>query len=275
MTRNDWSVAFVTGAGSGIGLGLAKRLLAKGVKVAVFDLTVSNEVRESLDREAQRHGASARFSEVDVRRRDDLDLAVGAAADSLGRPDLVVNCAGIGVFKAFSELSGDDFERVLDVNLVGSRNFAAATLPRMTSGSRLALTSSIAGIVPNYGYAAYNASKFGVVGLAGALRLEYTPRGIGVSVICPPEVETPMVDEERATGDPIGLELKQFSGTLSVDRACDEILQGLSAGRWMIIPGRRAKLTRRLAQIAPGLSNVVSDRMVARALRKGPRNSAH
>ena len=55
-----------------------------------------------------------------------------------------------------------------------------------------------------------------VVGLAGALRLEYRPRGVGVSVVCPPEVETPMVAEEHAGGDPIGLALKRFSGTLAV-----------------------------------------------------------
>jgi len=63
----------------------------------------------------------------------------------------------------------------VDINLKGSRNFAAAVLPHMASGSRLVLLASLAGLVGNYAYAAYNASKFGVVGLASALRIEYKP----------------------------------------------------------------------------------------------------
>lgn len=98
-------------------------------------------------------------------------------------------------------------QRDVEVNLIGSRNFSAAVLPLMTPGAQLALIASLAGLVPNYGYAAYSASKFGVVGLAGCLRLEYRPKGIDVCVVCPPGVETPMVTEERRSGDAVGLEL--------------------------------------------------------------------
>ncbi len=157
-------------------------------------------------------------------------------------------------------------QRDVEVNLIGSRNFSAAVLPLMTPGAQLALIASLAGLVPNYGYAAYSASKFGVVGLAGCLRLEYRPKGIDVCVVCPPEVETPMVTEERRSGDAVGLELKKFSGTLGLEEACEQILSGLAARRWMAVPGRRARLTRRLAQLAPALMRRTSDRMVRRAL---------
>jgi NAD(P)-dependent dehydrogenase (short-subunit alcohol dehydrogenase family) len=263
----DAKCAFITGGGSGIGLRLAQKLLERGTSLAIFDLAVRGEVRQELEKLAEGTGARCSFHEADLRDAPGIASAVADAVAAIGAPDLAINSAGVQISKPFEALTADEFERVVGVNLVGSRNFAAAVLPHMAAGSRLALIASLAGIVANYGYAAYNASKFGVVGLAGALRLELAPRGIGVSVICPPEVETPMVTAERATSDPISLKLKEFSGTLGVEDACSEILAGLDAERWMIVPGRRARLTRRLAQIFPGLLNAVSDRLVGQALK--------
>ncbi len=249
-------------------MGLAERLLERGARVAVFDLALRSEVRDRLGKLAERWNAACGFYEVDVRDAGGIFSAVGDAVAALGAPDLAIHSAGIQVSRAFERLEAEEFERVIAVNLLGTRNFAAAVLPHIGSGGRLALVASLAGVIPNYGYAAYGASKFGVVGLAGALRLEYRPRGVGVSVVCPPEVETPMVVEEHLAGDRVGLALKHFAGTLSVDTACDEILAGIDAGRFMVVPGRRARLTRRLAQFVPGLMNTMGDLMVDRALRK-------
>jgi NAD(P)-dependent dehydrogenase (short-subunit alcohol dehydrogenase family) len=264
-----WETAFVTGGGSGIGLRLTEMLLDRGARVAIFDLRIADAVRAALQARSTAHGGSAcSFHEVDIRDRVRLGTAVVEAVACAGAPGLAINCAGTQVSKAFEELSGEEFDFVVGVNLVGSRNFAAAVLPYLRAGGQLAFIASLAGIVSNYGYAAYNASKFGVVGFAGALRLEYKPKGIAVSVVCPPEVETPMVAAERASGHPISLQLKEFSGTLSVQDACQQILRGLEAQRWMIVPGRRARFTRRLAMIVPGLMNAISDRMVRQAMRR-------
>ncbi len=262
--------AFLTGAGSGIGRRLAELLLERGTGAALFDLRFADDARVQLEEASRGAGVACSFHEVDVRDARALQTAVDAAVSVVGPPGLAVNSAGVQISKAFRELTADEFELVVGVNLIGSRNFAASVLPRMQRGSRLALIASLAGIVPNYGYAAYSASKFGVMGLAGALRLEYRPSGINVSVICPPEVETPMVAVEHETGDPVSLELKKFSGTLSLDDASRQILAGLDAGTWMIVPGHRARLTRRLGQFLPGLMNAVSDRMVNRAMKERP-----
>ncbi len=267
--RTDWKTALISGGGSGIGLRLAEMLRARGVAVSVFDLKIGDEARRRLggDGGDADSGAGAGFHEVDVTDADALARAVEKAVAATGPPTLAINSAGVQASKTFEELSEERFRLVVEVNLIGSRNFAAAVLPQMQPGAQLALIASLAGIVPNYGYAAYSASKFGVVGLAGALRLEYKPKGIAVSVICPPEVETAMVEDERRTGDAISLELKKFSGTLGVDQACEEIIRGLEGRRRMIIPGHRARFTRRLANILPGLMNAAGDRMVDRALK--------
>lgn len=263
-----WPTALISGGGSGIGLRLAKELRASGTSVAILDRAIGDEVREW----AESGAAPVSAHEVDVTAGEALAATVAEAVAAIGPPALAVNSAGVQGSAAFEQLSEERFRSVIDVNLIGSRNFAAAVLPKLEPGAKLALIASLAGLVPNYGYAAYSASKFGVIGLAGCLRLEYKPKRIDVCVICPPEVETPMVDEERLTGDAIGLELKKFSGTLELGDACEQILAGLASSQWMIVPGRKGRLTRRLAQYAPGLMRWTSDRMVRQALaeqRKG------
>jgi NAD(P)-dependent dehydrogenase (short-subunit alcohol dehydrogenase family) len=262
--RQAWTTAFVTGGGSGIGLRLAEMLAQRGSRLALFDLRFSDEVRGRLTRLAP----GTVFHLVDVRDAAGLDAAVGAAVIELGTPKLAINCAGVQRARVFEELSAADFDFVVDINLRGSRNFAAAVLPHMRPGGNLVFVASLAGLVANYGYAAYNASKFGVVGLASALRIECKPRGISVVVVCPPEVETPMVVEERRTAPAVTMQSKQFAGVVPLDVACEDILRGAERGDWMVIPGGRAKLTRLLARLFPGLLNRVTDSIVADGLRK-------
>jgi NAD(P)-dependent dehydrogenase (short-subunit alcohol dehydrogenase family) len=263
----QWQSAFVTGAGSGIGLRLAEMLAQRGVRLAVFDLRIGDEVRRRLGG----LGPGAVFHEVDVRGAAALDSAVRVAVGEIGAPQVAINCAGVQRARVFEELSVQDFDFVVDVNLRGSRNFAAAVLPHMSAGGRLCFLASLAGLVGNYGYAAYNASKFGVVGLASALRIECKPRDILVSVVCPPEVDTPMVEEERRTAPAITLQNKQFAGVVALDALCDDVLRGLERGEWMIVTGWRAKMTRCLARMLPGTTNSMTDRMVAAGLRKPSR----
>lgn len=260
----NWSTAFITGAGSGIGLRLAEMLAARQVRLALFDLRFSDEIRTRLDRLAP----GSVFYEIDVRDAAGLAVAVAVVAEAVGAPQLAINCAGVQRARVFDEMTAADFDFVVDINLRGSRNFAAAVLPRMQTGGALVLLASLAGIVANYGYTAYNASKFGVVGLASALRIECKPRGISVTVVCPPEVETPMVAEERRTAPAITMQTKQFAGVVALDDVCNDILHGATRGEWLVVTGFRAKLTRWLARFVPGLMNRITDRMVADGLRK-------
>lgn len=258
---------FVTGAGAGIGRRLAELALESGAELAAFDR--AGDGLDSLTATATRSGHRAHAQMVDVRDADRLSRAVQEAVALLGAPDLAINCAGIQLAKPFEELSAEEFGRVIEVNLLGSRNFAAAVLPHLRAGGRLALVSSLAGLVPNYSYAAYSASKYAVVGLAEVLRLEYRPRGIDVSVICPPEVETNLVAEERRTQHPASAALKRAGGTLDVDTACREIFARLATGGFMIIPSRRARLVAGMGRYLPrALAHAGTDLTVRRVLSR-------
>jgi 3-dehydrosphinganine reductase len=258
--KSQWNTIYISGGGSGIGLYFAKKFAANGSKIAIFDLRISDEVRRELTQLNSAEGLS--FHEVNICDDTSLSEAAAQAVTKLGPPDLALNSAGTQAAKPFLDLTAEEFSRVVNINLIGSRNFAAAVLPHMKRGSRLAFVASLAGLVSNYTYAAYNASKFGVVGLAGAIKMDCIAQGIEVSVICPPEVKTPMVAEEMKTMDPITHELKQVAGTLELDVACDEILAGLEKGEFYIIPGFRARMVWRLNRWFPGLLRRKTEKII-------------
>ena len=179
-----------------------------------------------------------------------------------------MNCAGVVIATPFEETDEAAFRRVVDINLYGSRNVAAATLPHLKNGGHLVLVASLAGFVANYGYSAYCSSKFGVVGLAEVLRLEQKPNGVNLSVVAPPEVMTPMVEEERRSGSKITGELKQFAGSMQLEPAARAILDGIDSGDFLIIPSARGKATRLLNRLAPlRLTHLISDRMLTKATK--------
>lgn len=264
----DWSHTIISGGASGLGHGIAERLLKRGTKVSVLDLTVQQERAAALDAAAQRNGTCWQFFRTDVTDEGTVTKAVANAVTAYGPPDLAMNSAGIGLSQAFADMPSAAYRQVIEINLIGSYHFAAAVLPHLRRGGRLALVASLAGITSNYGYAAYGSSKFGVVGLATALRFEYEPLGIHISCICPPEVKTPMVEKEYATGNPIALELKQIAGSIEIDEACDGILAGLDAGKWLIIPGTKGKLTAFAARRMPGLFYAFTASLIRKIMRK-------
>ncbi|MBT4521646.1 MAG: SDR family NAD(P)-dependent oxidoreductase [Halieaceae bacterium] len=265
--KKKWSTIYISGGGSGIGLYFAKKFAAEGVKVAIFDIRISDQVRKELFQVAD--AAALDLHELDICDSSAVSEAAQQSAVKLGGPELAINCAGVQISKPFLDLSEGEFARVININLIGSRNFAAAVLPHMGRGSRLAFVASLAGLISTYSYAAYNASKFGVVGLAGAVRMDSIARGIEVSVICPPEVMTPMVEEELRSMDPITFELKQVAGTLDLNSACDEILTGLEKGKFYIIPGFRARMIWRLNRWFPGLVLKKADKIILGGTSEG------
>lgn len=264
-----FETAFVSGGGSGIGRRFCELLAADGADIVVFDLRITGEARRSIQSARRSPSQRIRFVECDVTDGSGLRSAFDAAVDEVGPPDLALNAAGVQLAKAFEELTDDEYDRVIRVNLLGSRNFARAALPHLGRGGRLGLVASLAGLAPVYNYSAYGASKAGVVGLAGALRLEYAPKGVTVCAICPPEVPTPMVDDEKTTMHAATRELKKLAGSFPVDDTCRVALRELRQGKPIIVPGLRAKAVAALTKFVPTAAiDWVTSRVVRRALRE-------
>jgi NAD(P)-dependent dehydrogenase (short-subunit alcohol dehydrogenase family) len=210
-------IAIVTGAGSGLGAATARRLAAEGAAVACLDV-----VREAAEQTVTAAGAGARAYTVDVSDAAGVRDAVTAAARDLGRPCVVVNCAGIGRFYHSHEMPVADWQRIIGVNLTGTFLVCQAALPfLLDGGGNIVNVASNAGLMAQPYSAAYCASKGGVVQLTRALADEYIERGVRVNCVAPGGIDTPLQNAFRNA--PEGIDFKKLGkirtplGTASPD----------------------------------------------------------
>jgi NAD(P)-dependent dehydrogenase (short-subunit alcohol dehydrogenase family) len=191
----------VTGAASGMGLAIARRLADGGHRVALIDL--DGDAAESAADELRRSGAVARGVSVDVADRAAVDDAVATVRRELGPIEVMVTSAGLDEFRPFADITVDVWERMLAVNLTGTFHCVQAAIPDMVASGwgRIVTISSSSAQSGAVRMAHYVASKGGVIGLTKALALEYAPTGITVNTITPGFVDTPMVRRAEARGD--------------------------------------------------------------------------
>ena len=188
-------VAIVTGAGSGLGLVIARRLAAEGAWVALVDLFGRTGQREELQRE---FGPSGEAYVVDITCEEEVKRMVEEVAAVHGRVDILVNSAGItGETNLRShETRTENLRLVFDVNFMGSYFFSKYALPFMIKQGygRVLHIASIAGKEGNAGMVAYSASKAAVIAMAKVQGKEYAETGITVNALAPAVVRTPLVD---------------------------------------------------------------------------------
>lgn len=184
------AVAIVTGGASGLGVALAKELLARGAaRVILADIRA-----DAAKAAAAEMGPLAAAAGLDVRDLEAFRALVDATVKGEGRIDYLFNNAGTGILGTADQHLPEDWKRILDVNLFGVVNGVQAAYPRMI-GQRfghIVNTASIVGLFPSPLVIAYATSKHAIVGLSRALRLEAAHHGVRVSALCPGVVRTPM-----------------------------------------------------------------------------------
>jgi len=223
--------AFITGAGRGIGRGIALAFAAEGCDIAIAART-KMEVDATAD-EVRRLGRTALPLTCDVSDDASVRNAVQAALAEFGLIDLLVNNAGYACFKPFTKLTAEEWQQTLDVNLTGAFRCIRAVLPSMIErrSGRIINISSVAGLKPIADQSAYCASKFGLNGLTKVLAMELRPHGIGVHAICPGGVDTRLSQEampDRDKADWLQPEdvahTALYLATLSPRAATDDVL---------------------------------------------------
>jgi len=186
-------VAIVTGAASGLGLAIAKKLHADGAHVALLDLNA-----DALQTAAKEVGENALKFGIDLTKQDQVESVVSQVAERFGRIDILVNSAGVtGATNIKShEVETANLRFVFDVNFMASFFTARAVLPWMLKRNygRILHIASVAGKEGNAGMLAYSASKAAVIGMTKVQGKEYAETGITINGLAPAVIQTPMVE---------------------------------------------------------------------------------
>jgi len=275
MNKYRGKTAYVTGGSSGIGFAIAAQLAAGGTHIALLarDAERLHAAREKL---RSRCPADVRVTEIsaDVSDRSALETALGDSVTAFGPPDILVNCAGIAHPGYFEQIPPDVFERLLSVNLGGVWNTTQILLPHIRARHGVILNvSSLAGIVGTFGYTGYAASKWGIIGFSEALRNELSPEGVQVSVLCPPDTNTPQLEAENRIKPPETRAVSEGARVMEAAQVAAACLKGMSRGRFLIIPGTMSKIVYTLKRTLPRLLYAVIDRDVRTCQKKMQRGS--
>lgn len=181
--------AIITGAGQGIGYGIALALTKESCNVVVSDIN-----QETCDKAAKDFiglGAKALAIECDVSNKSEVDNLVTKTIENFGQLDILVNNAGVYPFKPFSQMTEVDWDRVMDINLKSMFLCSQAAANVMKAGSKIVNISSIAAFVGFEGLVHYCASKAGVNSFTRALALELAPKKININAVAPGAIDTP------------------------------------------------------------------------------------
>lgn len=186
-------VAVITGAASGIGLSIAKKLLGLDAKVCVLDLN-SDEASKIY----AEYGDRVLVIGIDITKQPEVEKAILRVADKWNRLDILINCAGItGITNVKShEVNAENLQKVFAINFMASFYTAQAVLPQMLKQNygRILHIASVAGKEGNAGMLAYSSSKAAVIGMTKVQGKEYAETGITVNALAPAVIRTPLVD---------------------------------------------------------------------------------
>lgn len=269
MAMKDFrhKTVYVVGGSSGIGLSIAHRMSSEGANIALLART-----KEPLEL-ALNQVATCKVSEeqkfycrqIDVSSNDQVEAVMSEAMSEFGIPDVLINCAGTVCPCCFEDATYQQFDETMKVNLYGARNIISAVLPHMKKqGGHIVNVSSMAGLVGVFGYTDYCASKFALIGFSEVLRSELKRYGVMVSVLCPPDTDTPLFREEIKTKPDEAKAITARTKLMQPDEVTEVLINGIKKNRFLIIPGLEGKLVYIVKRLFPWLIEYMMDREIRR-----------
>jgi NAD(P)-dependent dehydrogenase (short-subunit alcohol dehydrogenase family) len=263
--------AIVTGGGSGIGAALCRALVAAGDHVVVADLDEAAAQRTVV---SVRGSGSARALRLDVTDAAAVQAAVDDVVAREGRLDLMFNNAGISLGGETEELTLAHWDSIIDVNIRGVVHGVAAAYPVMVRqgaaggrGGHIVNTASMGGLMAAGLLTSYVMTKHAVVGLSLALRSEAAAKGVGVTVVCPSAVDTPILDEGavgRFHGRDYFLKGQGVRRPHDPDVLAQEVLRAVREDRGLLVTPRTARATWLFGRLAPVTTQRMSAKFVAK-----------
>lgn len=253
----------ITGGSSGIGLALAQKLAEAGGKIW---LIARNEEKLKAALESLPDESRGGYFSTDI--ADYSQVENTAKALQSHKIDLLINSAGVAHPGTFEELPLDIFHQMMDINYFGTVNIIKAFLPILADNAHIVNIASMAAVLGVYGYTAYGASKYAVRGFSDVLRSELLLTNKKISLVYPPDTETPQLEYENQFKPAITKEIAGSAGALSAEIVAANILKGIQKEQYLIIPGMESKLIHTASNLLGRLIYPIMDMMVHRASKK-------
>ncbi len=265
----DGKCVYITGGSSGIGLSTAELLAKEGADVIIFARGQERleEAVRSIGAVRKREAQRVDFRQLDVSDHAEVARVMEEAVSAFGPPDILINSAGRAYPKYFTDISYEQFDETMHVHIYGIWNTVAALLPHLKQpGGYIVNVTSGLGFVGVFGYADYCASKFAIIGFSEVLKSEFKPQGIGVSILCPPDTDTPGFAVENLTKPPETVAISEGGGLMQPEEVAAVLLEGMRKGRFYICPGSMRTLYY-MKRFLPWVVDMVMDRAI-RKVRK-------
>jgi len=267
--------ALITGGSSGIGLALACELMARGANIAILarrpeqlELAHQKILSKRIHPEQKAITLTA-----DVADEQQINTTLQVYVQEHGLPDFLFNSAGVVHPANCEDLDINRFRWMMDINYFGTVHTVKALLPGMlTRGSgHIINVASMASFLGIYGYTAYCGSKYAVRGFSDALRSELKPRGLHVSIVFPPDTDTPQLAYEMQYKSEITKHITSTSGAMSAEAVAHAILKGVARKRYIITPGKESTLFYHAVHMVSSLVYPIMDSIVAEGIKKSRR----
>jgi 3-dehydrosphinganine reductase len=272
MNAIDGKCVIVTGGSSGIGLATAKAFAARGAHVAIVarDLTRLEAAEEAIRHVAKTSDQRFAWASADLSDWHEAKAVIEKLAADGFEPDVLVNSTGVIIPGEFTQMTPDEFDRNLLHGFDSVVNPCRAVAPRMVArgSGHIVNVSSAGGFMSVYGYTGYSAAKFAVMGFTEALRFEMKPQGVRVSVVCPPDTDTPGLAHEKTLRPPETEKSASITRPIPPEFVAETIIKGVEKNRYYIIPGFPSRFAFRLKGLWPEIWFWIVDNDVKKSRRE-------
>lgn len=265
-------LALVSGGSSGIGLEVGKKLFELGCSVII--LARSEEkldfARSTLTAQEVPTDQYVWTYSVDVSDYSAVEVVADKVISSIGIPDFIFNFAGVARPGYVEELPIEVYKWTMDIDYHGTVHVVKAFLPALLKrgSGHIINVSSLAGAIGVFGYTAYSGAKFAVRGFTDTLRSELKPKGIDVSIVFPPDTDTPQLAWESQYKPPETAIIAGSEKPLPAAYVAEIIVKDVANKKYQIVPGLEAKFLHWLGTHAGGLAYPIMDILVTSAIKK-------
>jgi 3-dehydrosphinganine reductase len=272
-------LVLITGGSSGLGLALARQLAARGANVWILARNPENLAKALPQIRSAQKSASQKFGAIqaDVTKEAQITSELNKFVTSNGCPDILINSAGAAHPGMFIDMTSDVFRSMMDINYFGTVYTTQAVVPAMIKrqAGHIINISSMAGFMGVYGYTAYSGSKFAVRGFSDTLRSELKEHNVRISIVFPPDMNTPGFEEENKTKPPITRRFEEDNGGLvPPEDVARSVINAAARGKYIICPGFSTAVFYHAYHIFLNFSYTVIDALLDQARKKVEKQNA-